>query len=85
LIRNTFISSLLLKNSTSFKALEKARESGIFLFSESTFRELELVLLRKKFDKYFSVEERLQIIERVYKEGTWVEVTENRFQPRPKR
>ena len=59
-----------------FKALEKARKTGIILFSESTFNELEMVLLRRKFDKYFSVEERLQIIERFYLDGAFLKVIE---------
>ena len=71
---NTLVSSLLLKNSTSFKALEKVHELGLLIFSDDTFLEFELVLLRKKFDRYFSKEERLQIIERIYREGTFMMV-----------
>src|ERR1700744_3724886 len=69
---NTLISGLLIKNSTTFNAIESARSKGKLLFSEETFLEFELVLLRKKFDKYFSEDERLQIIERLYKEATFV-------------
>ena len=68
---NILISSLLIKNSTSFKALEKARDTGALIFSEETFLEFELVLFRKKFDKYFSKEERLQIVEKMYAEATF--------------
>jgi|SRR6185503_4976224 len=74
---NMLLSSLFVKNSTPFKALEKARKQGALIFSEATFLEFELVLLRKKFDKYFSKEERLQIIEKIHKEGVLIPVTSN--------
>src|ERR1700744_5092758 len=72
---NTLISSLLIRNSTSFKAMEKARSEGTLLFSDDTFREFEIVLLRKKFDRYFSEEERLQIIGKMSIEGIFETVT----------
>lgn len=72
---NTLISSLLLKGSTTFKAMEKARNVGALIFSEETFLEFEIVLLRKKFDRYFSKEERLQIIEKTHNEGVFIAVT----------
>jgi putative PIN family toxin of toxin-antitoxin system len=74
---NTLICSLLIRDSTSFKALDKARANGILIFSEDTFLEFELVLFRKKFDRYFSKEERLQIIEKMYNEGVFEPVTSN--------
>jgi putative PIN family toxin of toxin-antitoxin system len=74
---NVLVSSLLIRNSTAFNALERARKTGPLLFSAETFLEFETVLLRKKFDKYFSKEERLQIIEKTYKEGVLVPVTSN--------
>jgi len=74
---NVLISSLLIKNSTAFKALEHARLKGWLLFSEETFLEFETMLLRKKFDKFFSKEERLQIIEKTHSEGVFVPVTSN--------
>ena len=72
---NTLISSLLLKNSISFAAFEKARNTGTILFSEDTFFEFELVLLRTKFDKYFSKQERLYLIEKVHEAGKFISVT----------
>jgi putative PIN family toxin of toxin-antitoxin system len=72
---NTLISSLLIRDSVTFKAMEKARNKGALLFSEDTFLEFEIVLLRKKFDRYFSKEERLYIIEKTYNEGIFVPVT----------
>jgi len=74
---NILLSSFLIRNSITFKAMEKARSKGLLLFSEETFLEFELVLFRKKFDKYFSEEERLQIVEKVYNEAVFVPVTSN--------
>lgn len=74
---NMLLSSLFIKDSTTFKALEKARSKGVLLFSEATFLEFELVLFRKKFDKYFSKEERLQIIEKIHSEAVFIPVTSN--------
>jgi putative PIN family toxin of toxin-antitoxin system len=74
---NMLLSSLFVRDSTTFKALEKARNKGELLFSEATFLEFELVLFRKKFDKYFSKEERLQIIEKIHSEAVFILVTSN--------
>jgi putative PIN family toxin of toxin-antitoxin system len=61
----------MIKNSPSFKALEYCRTTGSLLFSSETFLEFELVLFRKKFDNYFSEEERIQIIDRVASESSF--------------
>jgi putative PIN family toxin of toxin-antitoxin system len=74
---NILLSSLFISGSTTFKALEKASSKGSLLFSDDTFLEFELVLFRKKFDKYFSKEERLQIIEKFYAEAVFVQVSSN--------
>jgi putative PIN family toxin of toxin-antitoxin system len=66
---NTLISSVLIPNSITFQALEKARNKGVIIFSEETFLEFEVVLFRKKFDRYFTADERLQIIQKVYNEA----------------
>jgi len=72
---NTLISAFLVINSLPYAALAKAQTTGILLFSEETFLEFELVLLRNKFDRYFSKEERLQIIERLYLESVFIPIT----------
>jgi uncharacterized protein len=72
---NVLMSSLFVQNSISFKAIEKARSKGLLIFSEETFLEFELVLFRKKFDKYFSNEERLQIVEKFHGDFMFVPVT----------
>ena len=74
---NIIISSLLIRDSITFKVIEKARSKGMLIFSEETFLEFELVLLRKKFDRFFSKEERLQIIEKIHDEGIFFPVTSN--------
>ncbi len=57
--------------------METARSKGLLIFSEDTFLEFELVLFRKKFDKYFSKEERLQIVEKLHDDAFFVPVTSN--------
>ena len=74
---NILISSFLIRNSVTFKAMETARSKGLLLFSEDTFLEFELVLFRRKFDKYFSKEERLQIVEKLHDEAFFVPVASN--------
>jgi putative PIN family toxin of toxin-antitoxin system len=74
---NILVSSFLIRNSATFKAMEAARNKGLLLFSEDTFLEFELVLFRQKFDKYFSKEERLQIVEKLHGEAFFVPVTSN--------
>jgi putative PIN family toxin of toxin-antitoxin system len=79
---NTLISSLLIRDSTSFKAMEKARSKGSLIFSGDTFSEFAFVLLRKKFDRYFSQEERLQIIGKMSIEGVFETVISTRQESR---
>jgi putative PIN family toxin of toxin-antitoxin system len=62
---NTLISAFLIPDSVSFLAVEKAINNGILCFTNETFAEFEQVLFRKKFDKYFTETERIQIIERL--------------------
>lgn len=42
-----------------------------YAFSETTFRELTEVLLREKFDPYFSKESRVSILKDIAREATW--------------
>ena len=62
---NALISAFLSPNSTNATALKLAENIGDILFSPETFKEFCNVLLREKFDKYFSREFRLKIIETV--------------------
>lgn len=60
---NTLISSFILPNSVSRKALNKAIDTGQILFSFSTLDEFSNVFVRAKFDKYLSLDARLETIE----------------------
>jgi uncharacterized protein len=55
---NVFISALLFKQSLPFQIVRFAFEENVILISDFTFAEIKKVLLRKKFDKYLSSEER---------------------------
>jgi putative PIN family toxin of toxin-antitoxin system len=59
---NTLISAFLLPNSTSRKAINKAISTGIIAVSNETINEFSDTFVRAKFDKYLSLELRLQII-----------------------
>ncbi len=50
---NSLISSALLPNTTSRKALDKAIDLGVIAVSGKTIDEFIEVLFRQKFDKYF--------------------------------
>lgn len=63
---NALVSAFLSPNSTNATALKLAEDIGEVIFSKETFKEFCNVLLREKFDKYFSREIRLKIIERVF-------------------
>jgi len=59
---NSLISANLSPTSVNRKAYDKAREIGMPVYSESTLAEFIDTLLRPKFDKYISVEKRLEAI-----------------------
>ncbi len=62
---NSLISVALLVNSTNKLALQKAEKIGKIFFSRETLLELTEVLVRKKFDKYLSTQERLDFVNRI--------------------
>lgn len=74
---NALISAALLPNSTSQKALKKAEHLGTVFLSKESLSELAEVLLRSKFDKYLSIEERLEFIDRVEARYAFVEIVSN--------
>jgi len=51
---NTSISAILIENSVSAFALDKAFRVGKIVVSDATFLEFTQVLFRKKFDKYLT-------------------------------
>jgi uncharacterized protein len=59
---NVFVSRLLRLDSTPGRAAERAIQKSILLVSESTMSELAEVLAQAKFDRYVTIEQRLQFI-----------------------
>ncbi len=60
---NTLISAFLLGGSTSSQAFRKAMDIGEIITTHAINRELADVFLRSKFDKYVSLENRLEILD----------------------
>ena len=59
---NSLISANLSSDSVNRKALDKAREMGVLVYSDETLYEFTNTLLRPKFDKYISTLQRLSAI-----------------------
>jgi len=59
---NVFVSGLLRQSSIPGQAAFKARHNAILLVSPETMRELADVLGESKFDRYVTVEQRVQFI-----------------------
>lgn|SRR5690349_29015 len=59
---NVFVSGLLRQSSVPGQAASKARHNAILLISQDTMRELADVLAEAKFDRYVTVEQRMQFI-----------------------
>src|ERR1022692_4863556 len=68
---NTLISSFLKLDSTTCKTVKKAQSKGFLVFSNETFVEFKNVLLREKFNRYFSREQRPAIINDLYNTGVF--------------
>jgi hypothetical protein len=62
---NAFLSASLVAGSVNAIALERAFNIGKVVVSAATFAEFSEVLFRKKFDKYFTDDRRLQIIQKL--------------------
>ena len=56
---NVFVSATALPLSVPRKAVDKALNQGVLLFSEATMTELAEVLSRPKFDPYSGLEDRM--------------------------
>jgi putative PIN family toxin of toxin-antitoxin system len=61
---NTFLSAALKAGSVNDLALDRAFKTGTIAISQQTSSELTEVIFRKKFDKYFTDDKRLQILEK---------------------
>ena len=59
---NVFVSRLLRFDSVPGRAAEQAIHNGVLLVSESTMSELADALSQAKFDRYVTIEQRLQFI-----------------------
>jgi hypothetical protein len=74
---NSLISAALIPSSVNRLALKKADENDYLVFSKETLAELNEVLIRSKFDKYLSLEDRLEYIERLEARGKIIETSSN--------
>ena len=74
---NILVSALLVKNSAPFWVIKKVEEMGVILYSEATLLELNQVLNRKKFIKYFTVEEKQEFIIKLIESAELVVVEES--------
>lgn len=59
---STLLSALLFRNSVPGQALDKALDSCTLFISDYTERELVDVVGRKKFDRYSSFEQRIEVV-----------------------
>lgn len=59
---NCLVSRILLADTISARAVDKAVDRGILLVSEATMEELADVLARAKFDRYVTMEDRRQFL-----------------------
>ncbi|NJN97057.1 MAG: putative toxin-antitoxin system toxin component, PIN family [Anaerolineales bacterium] len=73
---NVIVSAVLLKQSVSRQAFDRALTSGELLLSLAVISELNDVLKREQFDKYILEEERMQFLAILVREATLIEVTE---------
>ena len=74
---NVLLSANLSTTSKPAKALEKATiDNNRIFMSEETFSELLEVLLRPKFDKYFSSELRLKFLEKMKNDAIFVDINQ---------
>lgn len=72
---NTLISAVILPFSVAAKSIKKAETIGKIAMSDATKIEFENVLFRKKFDKYLSIKERINIANNLTKEFIYQEIT----------
>lgn len=71
---NVWISSLLVADSASAQAVDKALSQSEVMVSEATIEELCDVLSRQKFDRYVSLDDREQFLRRFLQVTTIVSV-----------
>jgi uncharacterized protein len=59
---NVLLECSVFKKRESRKSLEKVKKEGTIITSQKVFEEFRSVILRSKFDKYLSLESRLEFI-----------------------
>ena len=74
---NVIISAHLIRFSQSRKAFDMAFEKGLVIYSNETFEELTLKFVNPKFDKYISLNARMNAISEFERRGSLIQVTEN--------
>jgi putative PIN family toxin of toxin-antitoxin system len=74
---NVLMSSLLTRNSKPEQALKKSQLSGQIIMSQAIWMELEQVIMRPKFDKYITVEERQRFLWDFFTVIEFIEITES--------
>ena len=73
---NLLVSAVLLKESVSRRAFDKADQEGLILVSLATIEELNNVLRRAKFNKYITEQERLRFLSVLLRKARLVEISE---------
>ncbi|MBE9460679.1 putative toxin-antitoxin system toxin component, PIN family [Dyadobacter subterraneus] len=74
---NALISVALLPKNVNKLALKKAEVIGDIVFSNETLSELKSVLIRTKFDRYVTLIERLEFLDRLEARYQKINVTSN--------
>lgn len=70
---NSLISSVLSPLSTNASALKSALKIGDVMLSQETWKEFKSVIFRNKFDRYFTVEQRNEILALLHKKFVFFE------------
>ena len=73
---NLFVSAIVLPLSVPRKAMDKALDQGVLLFSEATMTELAEVLSRSKFDSYCGIEDRVQFLGQLRSTADFVPISQ---------
>lgn len=73
---NIIVSALMFPKSLPRKVIDQVDSLGTILVSYDTMLELNEVLTRKKFERYFSQEQRLSFIAKFFEKAEMVEILE---------
>jgi len=71
---NVFVSGLLRFSSVPGRAAGHAMDNAVLLVSEATIREMADVLAQEKFDRYVSVEQRIQFLHLIASKAEFVSI-----------